>query len=537
MESEREKRKLEAVLKQFEAQGQEKKARMPKVTVPSGVWTEGVVKGKTFRPTAEEFEDPMRYLKSIAAEAGRYGVVRIRPPKSFARSTVFQPECQTKDKLFSTRVQKIRSKVLLDQKRSVAWQIELETARRNSFEEIRQLAKTTHALRLGKDPGHTKARTVEQLFWTSIAEHETFQVQYASDVEGSFCSAGQFGKWDLRSISSLPGGLLRFIDFNIPGVNSPMLYLGVLFSMFGWHHEDNELYSISFLHRGAPKTWYGIPGARADAFRDLVDSKVLPKMRNAQPNTDVLALKTTMVSPSAVARAGIPISRLRQRAGDFIVTFPTAYHCGFSHGFTVAEAVNLALPDWLPCGVHSVARYRSMARLSVLDLERLIITAGAEGIGGNALERLVSWQRDALASLRAMEVPMTAMSEENKLYLVLCRVCKHILHLCQVGCDCHPEEAYCAEHASECECPHRRAVLRYTQAHMDSLVPSGAAVAQAQQLRLELPKGDADTFLFGEAPSAEHPSPFRAMSAGAPASSKGSSYTVSRSVSPSASTS
>jgi hypothetical protein len=39
-----------------------------------------------------------------------------------------------------------------------------------------------------------------------------------------------------------------------------------------------------------------------------------------------------------------------QEAGQFIITFPGAYHAGFNHGFNCAESVNFALPQWLPIG-------------------------------------------------------------------------------------------------------------------------------------------------------------------------------------------
>jgi histone demethylase JARID1 len=44
------------------------------------------------------------------------------------------------------------------------------------------------------------------------------------------------------------------------------LYFGMLFSSFCWHVEDHYAHSINYMHWGAPKTWYGVPGADADTF-------------------------------------------------------------------------------------------------------------------------------------------------------------------------------------------------------------------------------------------------------------------------------
>lgn len=46
-----------------------------------------------------------------------------------------------------------------------------------------------------------------------------------------------------------------------------------------------------------------------------------------------------------------------QEPGEFIVTFPRAFHSGFSHGWNCAEAVNFASLDWLPIGAEAVQHY------------------------------------------------------------------------------------------------------------------------------------------------------------------------------------
>jgi histone demethylase JARID1 len=68
----------------------------------------------------------------------------------------------------------------------------------------------------------------------------------------------------------LPGSLLGHLAGDVPGVTSPMLYIGMLFSSFAWHIEDHYLYSINYSHAGAPKTWYSVPASDADGFEEAV---------------------------------------------------------------------------------------------------------------------------------------------------------------------------------------------------------------------------------------------------------------------------
>ncbi len=59
------------------------------------------------------------------------------------------------------------------------------------------------------------------------------------------------------NIDHLPSILNRLSEqgVNIPGVNSAYLYFGMWKTLFAWHTEDMDLYSINYLHYGAPKAW------------------------------------------------------------------------------------------------------------------------------------------------------------------------------------------------------------------------------------------------------------------------------------------
>lgn len=47
---------------------------------------------------------------------------------------------------------------------------------------------------------------------------------------------------------------------------------------------------------------------------------------------DVLLGKTTLFPPNILLENDVPVYKAVQKPGEFIITFPRAYHAGFSHG-------------------------------------------------------------------------------------------------------------------------------------------------------------------------------------------------------------
>ena len=162
--------------------------------------------------------------------------------------------------------------------------------------------------------------------------------------------------WNINNLPRCTGSLLRHLpgDDLITGVMVPWLYVGSALSAFCWHIEDHGLYSVNYMHAGAPKVWYSVPasGARAleAAFQDAV-----PHLTAAAPN--LLFQLVTHMSPTELRARGVPVHRLVHHERSFVLTFPNAYHAGFNTGFNCAEAVNFGPPDWLAGGSTAVARY------------------------------------------------------------------------------------------------------------------------------------------------------------------------------------
>ncbi|KAJ8623706.1 hypothetical protein MRB53_032236 [Persea americana] len=205
-----------------------------------------------------------------------------------------------------------------------------------------------------------------------LSMHKSLTTPSGSDKEGTAGWKISNSPWNLQVIAQSRGSLTRFMVDDIPGVTSPMIYIGMLFSWFAWHVEDHELHSLNFLHMGAPKTWYAVPSDYAFAFEEVVRVQGYGEHLDRLAALTLLGEKTTLLSPEVVVSSGIPCCRLVQHPGEFVVTFPRAYHIGFSHGFNCGEAANFATPQWLKVAKEAAVRRAAMNYLPMLSHQQLL---------------------------------------------------------------------------------------------------------------------------------------------------------------------
>ena len=151
-----------------------------------------------------------------------------------------------------------------------------------------------------------------------------------------------------RNLSRLDSLLRRRVHSTIPGVTAPYLYMGMWKATFAWHVEDMDLYSINFLHYGAEKIWYS--ASAADGKRlERIASEIFPK--SANHCGQFLRHKMHLINPSLITQRGLNLTRVVHRAGEYVISFPYAYHCGFNVALNCAESCNFASQNWVPYGL------------------------------------------------------------------------------------------------------------------------------------------------------------------------------------------
>lgn len=122
------------------------------------------------------------------------------------------------------------------------------------------------------DPSEFTAERCEELettYWKSLMYNNPM---YAADMPGSLFN-DNVTSWN---VAKLPN-LLDVLGSKVPGVNTAYLYLGMWKATFAWHLEDVDLYSINYIHFGAPKQWYSISQEDLPRFEAAMKRTIVPQ--------------------------------------------------------------------------------------------------------------------------------------------------------------------------------------------------------------------------------------------------------------------
>ncbi|CAM0870755.1 unnamed protein product [Alopecurus aequalis] len=416
----------------------------PEPEVPA--WLRGLPRAPEYRPTESEFADPIAFLTRVERHAAAYGICKVIPPyhrpprrhvfarlnRSLLASNSPDPSADPAAAVFTTRHQELGTPRRGRPPPHVLKQVWQSGERYtlDQFEAKSRAFSRTQLAGLPRDPAPSPL-AVESLFWKASADRPIY-VEYANDVPGSGFGpstqshlrkkrkrdrvaestdgAGEekstvgwrlsSSPWNLQAIARAPGSLTRFMPDDVPGVTSPMVYIGMLFSWFAWHIEDHELHSLNFLHTGAPKTWYAVPGDRAAELEEAIRVHGYGGNPDRLASLAVLGEKTTLMSPEVIVAAGLPCCRLVQYPGEFVVTFPRAYHVGFSHGFNCGEAANFATPQWLKFAKEAAVRRAVMNYLPMLSHQQLLYLLAVSFISRSPRELLYGIRTSRLRDRR-----------------------------------------------------------------------------------------------------------------------------------------
>ncbi|KAK6150177.1 hypothetical protein DH2020_017702 [Rehmannia glutinosa] len=477
----------------------------------------------------KEFQDTVGYIATIRSKAEAYGICKIVPPPSW------RPPCPLKDKKFwdhakfSTRIQQVdllqnrepmRKKSHRKRKRRRQFNSRpRRRARRESSEsnsedkfgfqsgsdftlgDFQRFAEEFKELyfevteknweyfdRVGQDKRwRPSVDEIEGEYWRIIEQPtDEVEVYYGADLETGMLGSG-FPKgsplsgdsktdqyvtsgWNLNNLPRLPGSVLSFEECNISGVVVPWLYIGMCFSSFCW---------------------------------------------------------VTQLSPSVLKSEGVPVYRAVQNSGEFVLTFPRAYHAGFNCGFNCAEAVNVAPIDWLQHGQSAVELYSVQRHKTSISHDKLLLAAagravralwqisvlkkenretlrwksfcGKDGMLTQAIKTRVHLEEKRIEPLRGtrfekMENDFDLNTERE------CFSCFYDLHLFAACCNCSSNKFACLKHANlicSCETDDKLVLLRYTIDELNTLVKALEGCTDALEVWASKDHNAGNNKLFG----------------------------------------
>lgn len=339
-----------------------------------------------FRPSFEQFEDFYQFVSSINKYGMQSGIVKIVPPKEWVGRLETPPSVETLQSIkikqpiqqhiagthgvfMVQNIEKNKTYNIIQWKDlsrdynppdtgantsesgssnngngngnggKKSTKIKLKNHEDFSQENFEEFRKNFNADNLSQLEDPQRLESLESYYWKTL---NFTTPMYGADTLGTVFPAS-LKTWN---VSKLPN-LLDEMDQKLPGVNNSYLYAGLWKASYAWHLEDQDLYSINYIHFGAPKQWYSIPQEDHEKFYKFMQDQFT---MDSSKCSEFLRHKMYLVSPKLLEKNGIRCNKIVHYEKEFIITFPYGYHAGFNYGFNLAESVNFALEEWLEIG-------------------------------------------------------------------------------------------------------------------------------------------------------------------------------------------
>ncbi|KAF8084870.1 hypothetical protein N665_0694s0004 [Sinapis alba] len=515
-----------------------------------------------FNPTEEEFSDTLSYIASLRDKAEPYGICCVVPPPSW------KPPCLLEDKeiwevsKFDTQVQLFDANDRMTKKgadddnddhtsENVKF-CRIERGPRKTLEAFKNVADAYKKKHFSAEdevlgsksstPSLKQEPTVadiekeyRQLVESSLVEIE---VLYGNDIDTRTFSSGfplpgpsescnyKTSGWNLNNTAKLPGSLLSFEDCESVGV--PRLSVGMFLSSQLWKSEKDRLYSLCYLHMGAPRVWYSVAGCHRSKVMNL-----FPEMTGEQQSK--MSREPVMImSPYALNMEGIPVTRCVQNPGQYVILFPGSCYSAVNCGFNCLEKANFAPIDWLPHGDVAVHQNQEKKKRSLISYDKILLGAareavkylkeyslskkktadnmrwynscGKEGLFTSIVKSRVKQEksrREFLASSLKSQKMDKSYDDVSKRECCFCFV---DLHLSAVQCSCSDERYSCLSHVKNlCACPSGKKsfLYRYTIDELNVLVEA----LELQKLSSMFRWGNFDRNYYASSPAIKSSQP------------------------------
>ncbi|UKK00044.2 hypothetical protein MACK_000110 [Theileria orientalis] len=316
--------------------------------------------------TKDEFSNPIKLWNKYSTLGEQYGAIKVVPPEGYS----YKMPVNLEKFEFKVRKQRIQ---LLSNGNGFSYPSQLWNC-----EMMRRYDKQLKMEIMGTET--PTLESVESEYWDMVRKGDPRVISYygadlnvfKGEENDKHCLSAKIDDddpWNLCNLPRCEGSLLKYINSVVPGVNSPWLYIGMIFTSFCWHTEDNYFGSVNYHHSGAPKVWYLVPPKKASKMESILKNY-------SSLNGEEFALYglRVQIPPDTLVSNDVTIYRMVQQVNEFVLVWPRTFHCGFNAGFNCNEACNIAPGNWIKIGYQSLLNYK-YARKTCIPFFRILMSS------------------------------------------------------------------------------------------------------------------------------------------------------------------